>query len=265
MSKAHHEPHTPLTIAVNASTSEAIDRLNRCSATLTLIVVDERDRVVGTLTDGDFRRWLRPTNGPPPSDKPLELSKISVRQVMHPSPVVAMPPDSWFDKITEARDQERERGIHIRLIPVLNQECRLVDVLDLFVSKQRTRLEAILMAKARLEDVNERPEGGKYMPCTTHEAVSARRQRYETIRYAYELDKYAALQSVIETEFSAIKNRRRLDELYMALKRGQDWARSFSPPSDILQQTLESLSGRLEEAKTTLIIKYISETTSSLT
>lgn len=194
----------------------------------------------------------------------MDLTKVLVRDIMHPNPIIAKTDDSWFGKVTEAREQEKKLGVHIRLIPVIDSHGRLIDVLDLIVSKQRTRLEVVLMTKAKLESNDKNPGFGVYNKCTTYEAVCRRRQRYDTTRYAYELEKYAALKDIIMTEFGAITKRRRLDELYMALTRGQNWTRSCNPPNELLQQKLNTLSKDLENAKTYLIVRYISEAISRL-
>ncbi|MGZ3607359.1 MAG: CBS domain-containing protein [Syntrophales bacterium] len=248
---------TPLTINKGATLSKAIKQLNACPETLTLIVTTKHQKVVGTLTDGDIRRWLSPLSGKPTHGEDINLNKVYVREIMNCKPIVVNADDSWFEKITEARSLEKHKGVHIRLIPVIDHNGKLKDVLDLSVAKPRARLEVILMAKAKLKDINRSIDTGRYSPCITYKAVIARREQYDTIRYAYEREKYAALREVIEKESNAIKNHRRLDELYMSLKRGQEWAGAITPPSGVLQKKLKDLENDLKSAREDLILGYI--------
>lgn len=173
---------------------------------------------------------------------------------MHREPVTIRPGDSWFQKITDARKTEIERSCRIRVIPIVDKRGRFQDILDLVITKQRTRLDAILMARARLRlgEVN-------YTPCKTNDDVEQRRNSYDTIRYNTQIAKYEAVAGVVNTrvEFEALARNRRIDEVYSALRRGGDWAAQVMGPGQAIQKRLQRLGEQMEGAKTSLLQQYM--------
>lgn len=102
---------------------------------MTLVVVDSDGVVKGTLTDGDIRRGL--------------VAGIGVSQ---PLPTVM---NSNFSSVKSGVrcvgnfDELRRRGI--KLLPVINSNGTLADLIDLSVSKARLPLSALIMAGGRGE------------------------------------------------------------------------------------------------------------------
>lgn len=129
-------------ISHTATIREALDALNRLSGTasMTLFVVsgEDRPRVLGTLTDGDIRRALLDGNDlTAPVTAALRAGFRSV-----PSPV------SSAQNVGRLR-QYRSQGIN--LIPVLDDEGCLTDVIDLTRTHSRLPLTAVLMAGGKGE------------------------------------------------------------------------------------------------------------------
>ncbi|MDX1996932.1 MAG: ElyC/SanA/YdcF family protein [Thermoanaerobaculia bacterium] len=246
MIQAELYPITNIEIPQDWSLAAAINQLDRCKSTLTLVVVNEAGRVVGTLTDGDVRRWLLRQSGT------VDLQVARVKDVMCGNPIVAKHGESWFQKITQAREVEKSRQCRIRIIPIVDRDGRLTDVLDLVVTKQRSRLDAVLMAKAKTEN-------NRYYPCKTNEDIERRRVAYDTIRYRNQMAKYEALSDFANTriELNSIQENRRIDELYSSLRRGADWTALVMAPDARLQEKVGNLERKLREAKKTVLTYYI--------
>jgi dTDP-glucose pyrophosphorylase len=98
----------------SSSLRDAIARIDQ-SALQIALVVDENDRLLGTLTDGDVRRALL---------RGASLD-MPVAQVMNASPTVAMAGETLRDRLAELRNK------HIQRIPVLDAAGRVVG-LELF-------------------------------------------------------------------------------------------------------------------------------------
>lgn len=118
------------------SIREALVSLNQItSETQSLLVVDEDQKLVGTLTDGDIRRGLI---------KGAELSD-SVSTIMHKDFKYIL--ESEFD-VALVR---KIRGKKILFIPVLDEEYHIVEVLNLKMMKSSLPIDAVLMAGGKGE------------------------------------------------------------------------------------------------------------------
>lgn len=103
---------------------------------LVLFVVDDQERMVGTLTDGDSRRAL--------------IAGVSVNDtidhVMHRN----------FNSLTEGVDYD-VRHLHVqkekkmRLVPILDQERHIIDIINLERYKSWLPVDAVLMAGGKGE------------------------------------------------------------------------------------------------------------------
>ncbi len=113
----------------------ALKRLNDLhSLAMTLFVVDENNRMVGTLTDGDIRRAL-----------------ISGRNI-DSSVVEAMRSDfsCVYDR-EEIQKIKEFRNRNIILIPLLDKDNRIADIIDLSVCRSSLPVDAVLMAGGKGE------------------------------------------------------------------------------------------------------------------
>lgn len=127
--------HNKYTINIRCTVVEALGQLNELSGgVMTLFGVDEQGKLRGAVTDGDIRRGLLRGVG-------LEAA---VSEVMNGRPVSLRRP---FD--LDALRGARERGI--RILPVIDAEGVLVDILDLTRQESALPLSAILMAGGRGE------------------------------------------------------------------------------------------------------------------
>lgn len=122
---------------------------------LVLFVVDENNRMVGTLTDGDSRRAL--------------IAGASV----HDAAEKIMHRDFNFIQIDDIQNVEKirhQKEMLMKLVPVLDAERHIVDVINLDRYKTRLPIDAVLMAGGkgeRLRPLTEKtpkpllPVGGK--------------------------------------------------------------------------------------------------------
>lgn len=143
-------------ISHNLTLLEALSRINSLAPDpLVLFVVDDEQRMVGTLTDGDSRRAL--INGASVHDKAEAIMHRDFRFIR-------------LEDIDDVLEIKRQRELRMKLIPVLDAEKHIVDIINL--DKYRTRLpvDAVLMAGGkgeRLRPLTEKtpkpllPVGGK--------------------------------------------------------------------------------------------------------
>ena len=118
------------------SIKDALVALNKISSdTLSLLVVDEEQKMVGTLTDGDIRRGL--ISG-------AELSD-SVSTIMHKDFKFILESEYDVSLVRKFRDKR------ILFIPVLDEKHHIVDVLNLKKMKSALPIDAVLMAGGKGE------------------------------------------------------------------------------------------------------------------
>lgn len=131
-------------ISSSSTILQALIALNEIGHALqTLFVVDENDKMVGTLTDGDIRRSLIAGN-------PVDAPVISV---MH----------TEFQSIKEAEWDVRKlkslRKLNILFVPILDEERHIVGVCNLMKYKNILPIDAVLMAGGK---------GERLRPLTEH-------------------------------------------------------------------------------------------------
>lgn len=103
---------------------------------LVLFVLDEQQRMVGTLTDGDSRRALIAG---------ASLTDL-VEKVMHRNFNYMKVED-----IDDVKEIKRQRELKMRLVPVLDEENRIVEIINLESFKSRLPIDAVLMAGGKGE------------------------------------------------------------------------------------------------------------------
>lgn len=123
-------------ITEQSTTREALVSLNQVSSdSQSLLVIDENQKLVGTLTDGDIRRAL--ISG-------AELSD-SVSSIMHKDFKFILKSKFDVSVLKEFRDQR------IYFIPVLDEEYHIVEVLNLKNIRSSLPIDAVLMAGGKGE------------------------------------------------------------------------------------------------------------------
>lgn len=103
---------------------------------LVLFVLDEGNRMVGTLTDGDSRRAL--INGVSVNDK---VEKIMHRNFNYMK----------VEDLGNVKEIKRQRDLKMKLIPVLDAENHIVEIINLERYKTRLPIDAVLMAGGKGE------------------------------------------------------------------------------------------------------------------
>lgn len=116
---------------------EALARINTLAPEpLVLFVVDEDDRMIGTLTDGDSRRAL--IKGASVNDK--------VETIMHKN--------FYYMKVEDignVKEIKRQKELKMTLIPVLDKQMHIVDVINLERNITRLPIDAVIMAGGKGE------------------------------------------------------------------------------------------------------------------
>ena len=116
---------------------DALKRINSLGlGPLVLFVVDDQDCMVGTLTDGDSRRAL--IAGASVCDT---IDKVMHREFnfMH------------VDDIENVQEIRHQKEMLMKLVPVLDNENHIVDIINLQQCKTRLPIDAVLMAGGKGE------------------------------------------------------------------------------------------------------------------
>lgn len=116
---------------------EALKRINTLAPDpLVLFVVDDEQRMVGTLTDGDSRRAL--IAGASVNDK---AEKVMLRNFRY----------MRIDDITNVLEIRRQKEMKMRLVPILDDNRHIVDIINLERFKTRLPVDAVMMAGGKGE------------------------------------------------------------------------------------------------------------------
>lgn len=122
---------------------------------LVLFVIDENNRMVGTLTDGDARRAL--IAGASVNDK---IEKVMHRDFNY----------MRAEEIGDVKEIKHQKEMKMKLVPVLDADMHIVDIINLEKYSTRLPIDAVLMAGGkgeRLRPLTEKtpkpllPVGGK--------------------------------------------------------------------------------------------------------
>ena len=108
----------------------AMEQLNKLGKNLTLFVIDKDDRLVGTLTDGDIRRGLIKGLGMSDPVKSFKFEKFRYLQK---------------NNYKIATIQEL-RQLGILVVPIVDDQIRIVSILNLTTSFSILPVDAVIMA-----------------------------------------------------------------------------------------------------------------------
>jgi dTDP-glucose pyrophosphorylase len=125
-----------LLILYTASVLTALRRLENNSSISTLLVIDENKRLLGTLTDGDIRRYL--INGGQLEQSILDVAHKNYRYIRENE-------GNLFSELKVYK----ESGI--KIIPIIDCNNQIVDVLDLIHFRSKLPIDAVLMAGGKGE------------------------------------------------------------------------------------------------------------------
>lgn len=117
---------------------EALIQINSvCGyAPLVLFVLDENERMIGTLTDGDSRRAL--ISGFSVQDKVYKVMQKNFNYIM-------------VEDLDDVKEIKRQKDMKMKLVPVLDNDNHIVEIIDLEKYKPRLPIDAVLMAGGKGE------------------------------------------------------------------------------------------------------------------
>ena len=117
-------------ISVKNKIKDALVRLDLLAKDAILFIVDDNDKLVGSLTDGDIRRGLI---------KGLSIND-SLLDAIQPNPKFVRKGENNINKIIEFRDA------NFKIIPVLNKENKIVNVINFRKLRSYLPIDAVIMA-----------------------------------------------------------------------------------------------------------------------
>ena len=116
---------------------EALSQINSLRPEpLVLFVLDDEERMVGTLTDGDSRRAL--IAGASLNDK---VEKIMHRNFNYMK----------VEDIDDVGEIKRQRELKMRLLPILDKDKHIIEIINLEKYQSRLPIDAVLMAGGKGE------------------------------------------------------------------------------------------------------------------
>lgn len=116
---------------------EALSQINDMrQGPLVLFVIDGDGKMVGTLTDGDSRRAL--IGGYSVNDK---VEKIMHKDFNYLS----------SDDLNDVNKIKHQKDLQMKLVPVLDKDMHIIEVIDLQKYKTRLPIDAVLMAGGKGE------------------------------------------------------------------------------------------------------------------
>lgn len=125
------------TISQNITLLKSLERINSLAPEpLVLFVLDGANRMVGTLTDGDSRRAL--INGASLDDK---IEKIMHRNFNYMK----------VEALDDVKEIKRQKTMKMKLVPVLDGDMHIVEVINLEKYNTRLPVDAVLMAGGKGE------------------------------------------------------------------------------------------------------------------
>lgn len=134
-------------ILSGSSVKQALGVLNELSQDAILFVVDDYDKLIGSLTDGDVRRGLL-------NDFTVETK---IDEIIQPNPRYIRKGNYDINKIIEYREED------YRVIPVLDDNDVVINVINFRYIKSYLPIDAVIMAGGRgqrlqpLTDVTPKP------------------------------------------------------------------------------------------------------------
>lgn len=117
-------------INVDRSIREALSMLNSLSTDAILFVIDDDDKLIGSLTDGDLRRGFL---------KNLDFEN-SIKDFIQSHPVYIIRGQYKLEEL------EAYKAKNFKIIPILDGEHRIVDILNFRLTKTLIPADAVLMA-----------------------------------------------------------------------------------------------------------------------
>lgn len=120
-------------ILKGCSVKHALEHLNQLAPDSILFVVDHEDKLIGSLTDGDVRRGL------------LNNFTLTSRidEIIQPNPRYIRKGENNISKIIAYREEL------YRILPVVDENMRVVNVINFRIIKSYLPIDAVIMAGGR--------------------------------------------------------------------------------------------------------------------
>jgi dTDP-glucose pyrophosphorylase len=112
---------------------DALELLNDMAPDSILFVVDSEDKLIGTLTDGDVRRGLLNN---------FNLSSV-IDDIIQPNPRFIRKGENDIQKIINYREKM------FRILPIVDENMRVVNVINFRTIKSYLPIDAVIMAGGR--------------------------------------------------------------------------------------------------------------------
>ncbi|MHC1703461.1 MAG: nucleotidyltransferase family protein [Tenuifilaceae bacterium] len=122
-------------LPTGSSIRQALERLNYLAIDAIVFVVDEQNKLLGSLTDGDVRRGLL---------KGFTIEH-KVDEIIQPNPRFIRKGERDIKRVIELRDN------NFRIIPVLNVDNKIINVINFREIKSYLPIDAVIMAGGRGE------------------------------------------------------------------------------------------------------------------
>jgi dTDP-glucose pyrophosphorylase len=122
-------------ILKGSTIKKALELLNELAPDSILFVVDNEDKLIGSLTDGDVRRGLL---------KNFTLGSI-IDEIIQPNPRFIKKGENNIEKIISYRENM------FRILPVVDDKMRVVNVINFRTIKSYLPIDAVIMAGGRGE------------------------------------------------------------------------------------------------------------------
>jgi dTDP-glucose pyrophosphorylase len=120
-------------ILSGSSVKQALAMLNELSQDAILFVVDDNDKLIGSLTDGDVRRGLL-------NDFTIDTK---IDEIIQPNPRFIRKGENNIQKIITFREE------NYRILPVLDDKSKVVNVINFRNLKSYLPVDAVIMAGGR--------------------------------------------------------------------------------------------------------------------
>ena len=117
-------------IQLNTSLNEALNRLNHLGNNGVLFVINDNKELIGSVSDGDIRRGL--IEGRTAEDNIFEFSNKN--------------PCFLRDKRHSLNDIIDFRKKSLKIIPILNEDDQIVDILNFSINRSYLPIDALIMA-----------------------------------------------------------------------------------------------------------------------
>lgn len=128
-------------ISLSLSVKEVLKRLDKLASDAILFLVNDENKLIGSITDGDIRRGLI---------KGLTLD-TPILDFTQSNPKAFVKGKFSLEKMKEWREN------HYRIIPVIDENKHIVDIINFRLQKSYLPIEAVIMAGGR---------GKRLMPLT---------------------------------------------------------------------------------------------------